>query len=168
MVVRKIGVEEELLLVDPQTRHLTGLSEQAVAAHSERVEVTQELFLQQIETSTDPCTASGELLEGLRAGRRAIGEAAAAAGARAVATATHPLAHESEEFTPQARYKRIQALGGETARQSMLCAMHVHVDIHGEHEGITVIDRIRPWLPVLLALSTNSPYWMGRDTTHAS
>lgn len=168
MPVRKVGIEEELFLVDPRTRQLTGMSERAVAAHSESVEVTQELFLQQIETSTEPCTTSAELLRGLRAGRRAIGEAAAATGARAVAAGTHPLVHDREDVTPQGRYKRIQALGGETARQSMLCAMHLHVDIADDDEGVLVIDRIRPWLPVLLAVSANSPYWMGRDTSYAS
>ena len=168
MSVRKIGVEEELLLIDPRTRQLTAVSESAVAAHAEPVAVTQELFLEQIETSTPPCTTGTELLAALRAGRRAVGEAAAAAGARAVATATHPLTGDSENVTRQGRYQRIHALGGETSRQSLLCAMHAHVDIRDQDEGVAVIDRLRPWLPVLLAISANSPYWVGRETSYAS
>jgi carboxylate-amine ligase len=168
MAVRKVGVEEELFLVDPKTRLLTGMSGSAVAAHADPVEVTQELFLQQLETSTEPCTTGPELLEALRAGRRAIGEAAAATGARAVAAGTHPLAHDSADFTPQSRYAQIEDLGGETARQSMMCGMHVHVDICDRDEGVAVIDRLRPWLPVLLAVSANSPYCLDRDTAYAS
>jgi carboxylate-amine ligase len=169
MSMRKIGVEEELLLVDPDTRRLTAMSAQAVASDDGEVEVAQELFLHQIETSTAPETDATELLAGLRAGRRAVGEAAAAAGARAVAVATPPLpAEEDEEFTPGTRYARIAAEFGETARQATVCAMHIHVDVADDAEGVLVIDRIRPWLPFLLAISANSPYWHGRDTGHAS
>jgi carboxylate-amine ligase len=169
MSVRKIGIEEELLLVDPDTRRLTGLSTQAVASHDGSVEVAEELFLNQIETSTPPATASGDLRESLRVGRRAVGEAAAAAGARAVAVATPPLpAAEGPEFTPGTRYARIQAEFGEIARQATVCAMHVHVDIDDEEQGVRILDRLPPWLPFLVAVSANSPYWHGRDTGHAS
>lgn len=53
-------------------------------------------------------------------------------------------------------------------RQSLVCGMNVHVDVHGEDEGVRVMDGIRPWLPALLALSGNSPYWESRDTRFAS
>jgi glutamate---cysteine ligase / carboxylate-amine ligase len=168
MGVRKVGVEEELILIDPETRLPTALSERAVAAHTAQVVVTQELFLQQIETATEPCTTNEEILTSLQAGRRAVGEAAAATGARAIAVATHPFTENEGDFTPRSRYQRIKALGGETARDALLCGMHVHVDVDSDDEGVAVIDRIRPWLPVLLALSSNSPYWRGRDTSHAS
>lgn len=168
MGVRKVGVEEELILIDPGTRRPTAMSERAVAAHTAPVVVTHELFLQQIETSTEPCSTHAEVMKRLRAGRRAVGEAAAATGARAIAVATHPFAEDDGAFTPRSRYQRIKALGGETAREALLCGMHVHVDVDSDDEGVAVIDRVRPWLPVLLALSANSPYWRGRDTSHAS
>jgi len=166
--VRKLGVEEELLLIDPESRRLRAVSAQAVAAHAGPVEVGQELFLQQIETSTRPQRHAEEVLADLRLGRRAVGVAAAAAGARAIATGTYPLPSEGEDFTPQRRYKRIQAGFGEIARQTMLCAMHVHVDVDDDEEGVRIVDSIRPWLPVLLAISANSPLWAGRETGHAS
>ena len=168
MDLRTVGVEEEFFLIDPGTGRLKAVSGQTVAAHATAVEVTQEMFLEQIETSTRPCLTADELLCELRAGRRAVGEAAAAAGARVIAAGTHPLVRDTEAVTPQSRYKRIEALGGETARQSQLCAMHVHVAVGDTSEGVRVIDRIRPWLPLLLALSVNSPYWEGRDTSFAS
>src|SRR5436190_1450503 len=118
MGARMVGVEEELLLIDPDTRRLKAVSEQAVAAHADAVEVGRELFQQQIETSTPPCRTGEELLSRLRAGRRAVGEAAAAAGARAVAVATHPLAEDDELFfTSTDRYRRMGLEYGEIARQ---------------------------------------------------
>jgi carboxylate-amine ligase len=168
MSLRKLGVEEELLLVDPATGQLTAVSRDAVLANQRDAEVEHELFLQQIETSTPPCTSADELVDGIRAGRRAVGEAAAAAGARAVAMATPVLAVDDETFTPKSRYRRIQDEYGELARQALVCAMHVHVDVDGDEEAVRVVDGIRPWLPVLVALGANSPYWQGRDTGHAS
>ena len=168
MSLRKIGVEEELMLVDPTTGRLTAVSSSAVLANETDEEVQQELFLQQIETSTPPCEKADDLAEGLRAGRRAVGEAAAAAGARAVAVATPVLAEEDQEFTPKSRYRRIQAEYGEMARQALVCAMHVHVDVTSDEEAVRVVDGIRPWLPLLVAMGANSPYWEGRDSGHAS
>ena len=168
MSPRKIGVEEELMLVDPTTGQLTAVSQSAVLANDASEEVEHELFLQQIETSTPPCERAEDLLAGLRAGRRAVGEAAAAAGARAVAMATPVLAEHDEHFTPKSRYRQIQAEYGEMARQALVCAMHMHVDVASDAEAVRVVDGIRPWLPLLVALGANSPYWQGRDTGHAS
>ena len=71
-------------------------------------------------------------------------------------------------FTPKSRYRRIQSEYGELARQALVCAMHVHVDVADDEEAVRVVDGIRPWLPLLVALSANSPFWQGRDTGHAS
>jgi carboxylate-amine ligase len=168
MSVRKIGVEEELLLVDPSTGHLTAVAGSAVLANETAEEVEQELFLQQIETSTPPCEKADDLVAGVVAGRRAVGRAAAAAGARAVAVATPVLPEQDEDFTPKPRYRRIQQEYGELARQALVCAMHMHVDVEDDEEAVRVVDRIRPWLPLLVATSANSPYWHGHDTGHAS
>jgi carboxylate-amine ligase len=70
--------------------------------------------------------------------------------------------------TPHRRYEQICGHYGEVAREALVCAMHVHVGVEGDEEAVGVIDRIRPWLPVLLALSANSPYWRGLDTGFAS
>ena len=169
MSLRKIGVEEELMLVDPTTGRLTAVSQSAVLANETDEEVEQGLFLQQIETSTPPCEKADDLADGLRAGRRAVGEAAAAAGALARWRWPTPvLAEDDQEFTPKSRYRRIQAEYGEMARQALVCAMHVHVDVTSDEEAVRVVDGIRPWLPLLVAMGANSPYWEGRDTGHAS
>jgi carboxylate-amine ligase len=168
MPARKMGVEEELMLVDPATGRLAAVAGTAVLDDNHDAEVEHELFRQQIETSTPPCEDVDDLVAGIRAGRRAVGEAAAAAGARAVAMATPVLCQPAEDFTAKSRYRKIAAGYGELARQALVCATHVHVDVADDEEGVRVIDRIRPWLPLLLALSANSPYWQGRDTGHAS
>jgi carboxylate-amine ligase len=168
MSVRTVGVEEELMLVDPVTGHLTALARSAVSANEAEEEVGAELFLQQVETATEPCVGADELLAGLRAGRRAVGQAAAAAGARAVAMPTPVLGEAGEDFTPTPRYLTIKSEYGELARQALVSAMHVHVDVSSDDEAVRVVDGVRPWLPLLLALSANSPYWQGRDTGHAS
>ncbi len=170
MPKREIGVEEELMLVDPETGRLTAVSQSAVAAANDTdEEVTEELFLQQVETSTPPCGDADDLLRALQAGRRAVGEAAAAAGARAVAMASPILVDEvAEEFTPTPRYRKIESVYGELARQSLVSGMHLHLDVADDNEAVRVVDGIRPWLPLLIAMSANSPYWHGRDTGHAS
>ena len=169
MAIRKIGVEEELMLVDPATGRLTGMAEQAVrAGDDEEPEVERELFRQQIETMTEPCERLDDLAAQLRAGRRAVTESAAAAGAAAVAVPTPVLVDEDDSITPKPRYERIRQEYGELARTSLACAMHVHVDVDDDEQGVRVLDGLRPWLPVLLAVSANSPYLRGRDTGHAS
>ena len=168
MALREIGVEEELMLVDPDTGALTARSQAAVSANDAEEEVGEEFYLQQIETSTPPCAQRDELLHSLRAGRRAVGQAAAAAGARAVAMATPVLAEEDERITPTARYLEIASRYGELASHALVSAMHVHVDVASDEEAVHVVDGIRPWLPLLIALSANSPYWQGHDTDHAS
>lgn len=173
MTVRKVGVEEELLLVDPVDGRLTAVSRQAVRAHAGAphptgAPVEAELFLQQIETQTPPTLDLTELDASLRRSRRAVGEAAEAAGAAAVAIGTPVLADGGVTITPQPRYLRIRQQYAELAHSALACAMHVHVDIDSPEEGVRVIDGAAPWLPVLLAASANSPYLEGRDTGHAS
>jgi glutamate---cysteine ligase / carboxylate-amine ligase len=165
---RTFGVEEELVLIDPATRRATARSDRAEAANDSGEEVALELFQHQVESSTPPLSDAGELGEALRRGRRALGEAAAAVGARAVATAAPPLAPEEKEFTRNEHYLRFEGEFGQIARDAHVCGMHVHVEIADEDEGIRVIDGIRPWLPLLTAISANSPYWQGTDTGYAS
>jgi len=175
--MRKIGVEEELMLVDPETGRVAAVSAQALRAREDATRATpveddapvdQELFLQQIETASAPSLTAEELRAELIRGRRAVGEAARVAGAAAVAVPTPVLPTEEPTFTPKPRYRRIREEYGEMARQALVCGMHVHVEVEDDTEAVRVMDGIRPWLPLLLALTVNSPYWEGRDTGFAS
>ncbi len=176
MGVPPLGVEEELLLLDPATGVVTPLAPDALSAHhdwwpghgDQAPRVEAELYQQQLELATEPCATLDELRRSLVRARGAALDAARAAGAVAVAVPTPVLAGGDERLTRDDRYRRIQEEYGELARPASVCGMHVHVEVADEDEAVAVVDGVRPWLPVLLALSANSPYWHGRDTGHAS
>lgn len=175
---RTVGVEEELLLVDPQTRTTSPRSSQVVRANREHGEgahpraasdeLDQELFLHQVETRTDPSASLADIAQQLVAGRRTAGTAAAEAGLAVVASGIVPLGGEDPQVSPNDRYRDMVDIFGETARTGQTCGCHVHVQIDSPEEGVGIIDRIVPWLPVLVAIAANSPYFEGRYTNYAS
>ena len=171
--VRTVGVEEEMLLVDPQTGLVKPVSDRVVRAdergEDEPEELEQELFLQQIEVNSEPTTDLIELRAHLVAGRERAAQAADAAGAAILAAPTALFATTvGEVVTPKERYQRMLDLYGEVGRRAPVCGMHVHVGIDDDDEGVRVLDQIQPWLPVLVALSANSPFDHGVDTSYAS
>jgi carboxylate-amine ligase len=159
--VRTVGVEEEFLLVDDVGAPV-GLAQEA-AGGGVQLELKEEM----LETGTDPCLTLGELDADVRKQRRVAAMAAASAGARLAALATSPLPVTSN-VTAAFRYRRIAAEYGLTAREQLTCGCHVHVQVADDEEGVAVLDRIGPWLPVLLAMSANSPFWNGVDSGYAS
>ncbi|GAB3783840.1 carboxylate-amine ligase [Nocardioides ungokensis] len=175
MAPRTVGVEEELLLVDPATRQASPSSGALLAAHHRThglrpvraTSLDKELFQHQLETRTEPTADLASLREQLVAARDTAGRAARALGLAAVAVATVPLA-DDVRLTPDDRYEDMVVRYAEIARHSGTCGMHVHVAIESDEEGVAVIDRIGPWLPALRAVSANSPYADGRDTGYAS
>ena len=174
MTRRTVGVEEELLLVDPETREPAPRAEQALSyarahtADGPADELDHELFQHQIETRTPPVDDIGELLRHVLHGRRRAAEAAAHAGMATAATGAAPLHGGVPRTTRDDRYLTMVATYGEVARPGGTCGLHVHVGIESDDEGVRAIDAITPWLPVLLAISANSPYFHGRDTGYAS
>jgi carboxylate-amine ligase len=175
-----VGVEEELMLVDPETGRLTAVAQRTLRARAEtghdpeladQLEapgIEAELFLQQIETTTPPCDTMNELDRQLRQARREIGQLAIEAGAAVVAVPTPVLVDADASVTPKPRYQRIRQEFGELAKTSLACAMHVHVGLEEGEDGAVLLGDVGPWLPVLLAISANSPYWRGHDTGYAS
>lgn len=174
--MRQVGVEEEFLLVGDDGAPV-GVASLAAEQHRQTAGapdperpgggVELELKQQQLETGTPPCTTMAELDRELRAGRARLAEAARAADARLAALATSPLEAESS-FTDKARYRRMEREYAVTAREQLTCGCHVHIEIADRDEGVVALDRIRGWLPVLLALSANSPFWQGTDSGYAS
>ncbi|MGV8907523.1 MAG: YbdK family carboxylate-amine ligase [Propionicimonas sp.] len=159
--MRTVGVEEEFLLVD-EAGAPVGLAQEAVGVGVER-----ELKEEMLETGTEPCLSLRDLAAEVRRQRRVAGAAAEAAGARLAALATSPLPVTSS-VTAAFRYRRIAAEYGLTAREQLTCGCHVHVQVADDEEGVAVLDRIGRWLPILLAMSTNSPFWNGIDSGYAS
>ena len=179
MTLRSVGVEEELLLVEPGTGQPLAVAETALRTmdfDDGRAEgpnegpsgsLESELQRQQLETSTRPCFELTGLAAEVRRGRALAAEAASRAGATVAALATCPVPVEPQ-LVRKGRYLRMAHAFGLTAYEQLTCGCHVHVSISSPEEGIAVLDRIRPWLPVLLALSANSPFWQGRDSAYAS
>jgi carboxylate-amine ligase len=130
--------------------------------------VDRELLRHQVETRTEPATDLSDVRAQLVAARRRVGEAARDAGTAAVATGTAPFGAGEVQVSPKDRYRAMVDEFGEISREAGTCGMHVHVGIESREEGVAIIDRLRPWLPVVLALSVNSPYAEGRDTGYAS
>jgi carboxylate-amine ligase len=176
--LRTVGVEEELLVIDPETRSVTSRSREIIRAHDEhgrggtprraRDELDKELFRHQLEIRTDPTLLVDEIIADIVAGRRGAGEAAAGLDLAVAVCASVPVAVEEPVVSDNERYRDMAETFGQVARRGTTCGMHVHVAIDSAEEGVRCIDRITPWLPVLLAASSNSPYHEGRDTGYAS
>lgn len=166
MTVRSVGVEEELLLVDPGTLRLKAVSDRVVGGGDDQLE--QELFLTQVEIASDPSADLDEVVADLRNRRGRAAKAAGEAGATIMAAPTPVLPDPDSEVTPKERYQRMMGRFGELGRRAVVCGMHVHVDVESPEEAVGVVDRLRPWLPVVQAVSTNSPFNEGVDTGYAS
>lgn len=168
--VRQLGVEEELLLVD----HLGApapCSAQVLArcdVDSDQLALSQEFFQAQVEIVTAPTRSLEEIGTRLRRGRALVAEAAEASGATALAVGGPLLDAPNGPLVASDRFGRISHTYADVAAGSLMCAQHVHVEVADRHEGVGVLDRVRPWVPLLVAISANSPFWHGRDTGFAS
>ncbi len=173
--MRTVGVEEELLLVDAHSDRARPVATRVLQIATARGDaggglggaLVHEFQEQQLEAYTSPHALMSKLEVELRAWRAKAASAARQAGARVVASATCPVAVEPRRVhTP--RYDEMAEQFGNVAREQLTCGCHVHVSVESPEEGVGVLDRIRVWLPSLLALSANSPFWQGRDTSYAS
>ena len=161
--VRTVGVEEELLLVDADGA-VTPVGADVVESS---VEIESEFKLEQAEIASEPTRDLAELRSQLLQRRQAVARAAQRNGGHAVAIATSPLAAEPHE-TPGGRYARMARDFGIIAGQQLTCGQHVHVAVSSRQEGVAILDRIRIWLPVLRAVSANSPFAQGLDSGYQS
>ncbi|WP_043443000.1 glutamate--cysteine ligase [Arthrobacter sp. L77] len=171
--VRTFGVEEELLLVDGATGQPLAASWALLEEYAEAGEDTAgpkleaELQQEMIEVVSSAPRALVRLVSDVVVGRAVADRAARAVGARAAALATSPLPG-TPHVHPTARFGTIIDRYGVLARENLTCGMHIHVFVTSPREGVGVLDRIRNWLPVLVALSANSPFINGQDTGFTS
>lgn len=173
MRLRTVGIEEELLVIDPVTRAASPRSQQVLKYAAEHGigtpgQLDHELFRHQLETRTQPTADLAALRDDLLAGRRAAADAAAGVGLLTAASGAVPLPSGEPRTTRDDRYLAMIETYGEVARPGGTCGMHVHVHVTSDEEGVAVIDALMPWLPVILAISANSPFYHGRDTRYAS
>ncbi|WP_204358149.1 glutamate--cysteine ligase [Streptomyces sp. ICC4] len=178
--MRTVGVEEELLLVDADSGEPLALSGAVLAAADRSAAgerprggeppghtFEKELQKEQLEFATRPVAEMGELLEEITRSRAAAARHAASAGALVAALGTSPLPVRPSLSTGK-RYEWVGEQFGLTAQEQLTCGCHVHVSVESDEEGVAVLDRIRPWLPVLTAMSANSPFWQGEDSGYGS
>ncbi|MFI9803462.1 glutamate--cysteine ligase [Streptomyces sp. NPDC052301] len=169
--MRTVGVEEELLLVDPASGDPKALAAAVLAraAHEDPGQdvFEKELFGQMLEFATHPQSDMADLgAEIVRCRKEAAGYAGRF-GCAVAALATSPLP-VSPSLTVNDRYLWLADRYGVGTRDQLVCGCHVHVSVESDEEGVAVLDRLRPWLPVLVAISANSPFWQGGDTGYAS
>jgi carboxylate-amine ligase len=164
-------VEEEFLVFDRDAPRLLDIGPE-VAAAAERAtpddaQFEKELKRAQAELATTPTERLDELERELGGRRAELAQAATRKGARVVASGTCPVPG-STQTTDNERYRQMARRFAEIERQQLVCAMHVHVDVASDDEGVAAINAMSRWLPLLLALSANSPFAGGNDTGYAS
>ncbi|MEU6077615.1 glutamate--cysteine ligase [Micromonospora sp. NPDC047074] len=165
-----LGVEEEYLLLEPRTGESLPVADRVLTALSgvARDQSRQEFRHSMVEMVTPVTADLAELRGHLVALRRSAGEAAEAAGARLVAVGATPV-HEPHRTVPdEPRYHAMSRRFGPVAHDPAVCACHVHVGMPDRELAVQVCNHLRPWLPVVQAITANSPLHDGRDTGHAS
>src|SRR3989442_3978813 len=162
-----IGVEEEFQIVDPSTLELRSHVSKLIAATSPDMgeQIKPELHQSIVEMGTRICRDVPELREELYRTRGALVAAAERVGLQVAAAGTHPFSNWIEQvISPGERYENIVEELQQLARSLLIFGMHVHVAMPDCNTMIDLMNTVRYFLPHLLALSTSSPFWMGRDT----
>jgi glutamate---cysteine ligase / carboxylate-amine ligase len=161
-----IGVEEEFQIIDPQTMELRSHVIQLLSeAHGLGDQVKQEMHQSIVETGTKICENVSELRLEVHRTRGELVAAAERAGLQVAAAGTHPFSSWIDQvISPGERYQHIVEEMGQLARSLLIFGMHVHVAMPDKQTTIDMMNMVRYFLPHLLALSTSSPFWMGRNT----
>src|ERR671916_383740 len=163
-----LGIEEELMIVDQETLDLTSSIEgllEALGDIEKDGEVKPELMESVCEIATEPCSNTREAGFQLRALRRLVQQVAGERGAAIGSAGTHPFAMwEDQRIVSRPRYRDLIAGLQFVARQELIFGIHVHVGLDDADKAIHVTNGMRVHLPLLLALSVNSPFWRAHET----
>lgn len=167
MATFTLGIEEEFQTIDPVTRnlrsHMSKLVEDGKITLKERVKA--EMHQAVVEVGTNICHNIQEAREEVTYLRRMILDLAEKQNLQVAAAGTHPFADWVEQLiTPDPRYDEIIDEMRDVARGNLIFGLHVHVGIESRNEGIQIMNAVRYFLPHIYALSTNSPFWCGRNT----
>jgi carboxylate-amine ligase len=162
-----VGVEEEFQIVDPDTwelrSHVSELLASSAPAFGDQVK--REMHQSIVEVGTKICSGIEELAEEIIRNRRDLADAAERVGLRIAAAGTHPFSNWMDQvISPGERYENIVEELQQLARSLLIFGLHVHVAVPDQSSMIELMNEARYFLPHLLALSTSSPFWMGRDT----
>lgn len=167
-----LGLEEELMILDAETFEQVAAVDRILSRlHGYELpgRAKTELFASVFETNTDVCRDAAEAAAALPVLRSAAADAAEAEGLAIAAAATHPSARpEAQPIVKEERYVTFVGYGGISVRRQGVQGLHVHVGMPGPDECWRCLEAIVPWLPVVLALSANSPWFAGEKTGMAS
>lgn len=162
-----IGVEEEFQIIDPATWELRSHVSELIAAGTPSLgdQIKQEMHQSIVEVGTRVCADVSELRSEMVRVRGELSDAAERVGLAVAAAGTHPFAQWVDQvITPGERYEAIVHELQQLARSLLIFGMHVHISLPDRHTTIDIMNAARYFLPHLLALSTSSPFWAGRDT----
>nr|WP_295922478.1 carboxylate-amine ligase [uncultured Dyadobacter sp.] len=167
MATFTLGIEEEFQTIDPVTRnlrsHMSKLVEDGKITLKERVKA--EMHQAVVEVGTNICHNIREAREEVTYLRKMILDLADKQNLQVAAAGTHPFADWVDQLiTPDPRYDQIIDEMRDVARGNLIFGLHVHVGIETRNEGIQILNAVRYFLPHIYALSTNSPFWCGRNT----
>lgn len=158
-----LGVEEEFFLVDAETFDTVPAFSELLLEPGPRLK--PEVFECLIETTTPVCRNVEEALAEMRGLRTDVQRRAEAHGVKILASGTHPLAlGDGQPIVPLPRYRRMAKELGDAMYRQLVCGLHVHVSVSDPETCLWAFEGIVPWLPVVLALSTNSPFVEGEET----
>ena len=167
-----LGVEEEIMLLDPETLMPAPEVEAVVAAAAELElpgRLKTELHASVVELNTGVCADAGDAFQAIESLRRATRSIAEMNDLAIAAAGAHPRARADDlVIVPEPRYLKFVEYAGVSARRQGVNGLHVHVGMPSADEGLHVLNRILPWLPLVLALSANSPYIAGDEAGLAS
>ncbi len=162
-----VGIEEEVMLLEPNGWNLTSRSEEVLAALPDSVteRTAAETHGSALELATHPQADIASATDELRELRSELAKVVEPLGIRAAVAGTHPFTlWEDVEVSPGARYQFLYSSMRELARREPTFGLHVHVAVPNPEQAVRAYNRVRAHLPILLALSGNSPFWQGRDT----
>jgi carboxylate-amine ligase len=166
-----IGVEEEFQIIDPQTYALSQDAERILPHAAELLgnAAQYELILSQVEIATPVCQNLEEVSANLSHMRQVLGNAARQEGKRIGAAGTHPFSlWQDQTITPKERYRELTDQYQRLIKEQIIFGCHIHIGIADSEVALEIMNRARVWLPILLALSANSPFSEGVDTHYAS
>jgi carboxylate-amine ligase len=161
-----LGIEEEYQIIDPQTRELRSYITEILKEDSVLMgEVKPELHQSMVEVGTRVCRTPSDAREELRRLRRLVMDLAAKNGLAIAAAGSHPFsAWQTQEITPLERYIGVREDLQDLAQRLLIFGTHVHIGIEDREFLIDAMNVSRYFLPHVLALSTSSPFWLGRQT----
>jgi carboxylate-amine ligase len=166
-----LGVEEEYMVIDPQTRELKS-HEQKIVHEGQKLikdKVKAEMHQAVVDVGTDICANAEEAFKDVATLRGTISKIAGDLGLWVGASGTHPFSHwESQLITDHVRYNQIVNELQEAARSNLIFGLHVHVGMENNDMAMHIANSARYFLPHVYALSTNSPFWEGRKTGYKS